>query len=516
MTPGSPDEALHFRGKTLTPESPRPVHIAEPANIPVLQHQMDPIFNDTSTYETRELVPQGVQQVKHDTPNDPRAVPRSQAQQQQQNGGTAVEQQYTAAAGPDSAGVRGNAGRMQELGHHHHQQQYQQQESLSSSHPGSYHVGSFSGNGLMSMNKTDFSATAFPANLSAPSTDTSSIPSTPIATEARNEAARNSSLTAPPSDPASSLTHQAIPNRLPPPSSSPSHAPQGFPAANEVDHPMTDWNAQSTAPEDRLNARDPSHDDNAPSSGEGGVDFQNLLDNLPSSSSTIPSTPAVSEAAPSSMPNYASAIPQATVTGEGASDEAHQNPMGLPPRPPPQEEPTTHTSYPTDDIRTYHQLPSQSSNPPTTYSSQQQQSNDNYQSNLGAPALVAAGAPGTSSGASSLPPPPGLALQKTESSNAELKEPPVLKNGRTEKPPMRTPKNNDEDVPWGPEVQRKYDDFLHNERIYVTEGLWDRFPPGSRLFVGQSRFFFFFFRKQQMSYCRCLTCVSSLYRQSSN
>lgn len=51
MTPIPPDEAIHFRGKTLTPESPRPLHIPEPSNIPVLENQMDPIFNDTSTYE---------------------------------------------------------------------------------------------------------------------------------------------------------------------------------------------------------------------------------------------------------------------------------------------------------------------------------------------------------------------------------------------------------------------------------------------------------------------------------
>jgi hypothetical protein len=35
-------------------------------------------------------------------------------------------------------------------------------------------------------------------------------------------------------------------------------------------------------------------------------------------------------------------------------------------------------------------------------------------------------------------------------------------------------------------VQKKYDEFLHDERVYVTEGLWDRFPPGSRLFVGKN------------------------------
>ncbi|KAI5284623.1 hypothetical protein KEM54_001188, partial [Ascosphaera aggregata] len=41
----------------------------------------------------------------------------------------------------------------------------------------------------------------------------------------------------------------------------------------------------------------------------------------------------------------------------------------------------------------------------------------------------------------------------------------------------------DDEAPWPPEIQRKYDAFLHDERVYVTEGKWDRFAPGSRLFV---------------------------------
>ena len=462
MTPRSPDEALHFRGKTLTPESPRPLHIAEPDNIPVLQNQMDPVFNDTSTYETQAFVPEGDLQVKQDH-HDPRAVPRSQVQQSQHNGEPSLDQ-HCVAAGTDPAGVMGNTGQMQGLGdqqhqnHQHHQQQY----------TGSYHTGSFPGNGLRRMNETSSSAA-----MSTPSTTTTITTTT---AEARNEAARNSSLTAlPPSDPASSLTHQPFSNRPPPPSSS----SNTLPAVNEVDHPMMDWTAQSAASEDRL---DTQPHDNVPNSGEGGVDFQNLLDNLPSSSSAAPSVPAVSETAPSSLQNYASAIPQATADAEGANDEALKSSTGLPPRPPPQEEPSTHPNYnPSDDIRTYHQLPSQTSNPPTSYPSQQHSNNN--QSNTGAPALAAAGAPGTSSGVSSLPPPPGLNIQKTESSGAEPQESSVLKNGR-ENQAARPLKNGDEDSPWGPEVQRKYDDFLHNERIYVTEGLWDRFPPGSRLFVG--------------------------------
>ncbi|KAA8566610.1 hypothetical protein EYC84_009155 [Monilinia fructicola] len=32
--------------------------------------------------------------------------------------------------------------------------------------------------------------------------------------------------------------------------------------------------------------------------------------------------------------------------------------------------------------------------------------------------------------------------------------------------------------------RKKYDEFLDRERTYVTEGLWERFPKGSRLFIG--------------------------------
>lgn len=41
-----------------------------------------------------------------------------------------------------------------------------------------------------------------------------------------------------------------------------------------------------------------------------------------------------------------------------------------------------------------------------------------------------------------------------------------------------------ENVPWEKETQRKYDQFLDEERQYVLEGNWDRFPMGSRLFIG--------------------------------
>jgi hypothetical protein len=44
---------------------------------------------------------------------------------------------------------------------------------------------------------------------------------------------------------------------------------------------------------------------------------------------------------------------------------------------------------------------------------------------------------------------------------------------------------DDEDSRWPPEVNRLYEEFLDDERRYVTDGQWDQFPAGSRLFIGK-------------------------------
>lgn len=41
-----------------------------------------------------------------------------------------------------------------------------------------------------------------------------------------------------------------------------------------------------------------------------------------------------------------------------------------------------------------------------------------------------------------------------------------------------------EDRPWNADIQAKYDRFIETERHYVSEGRWEQFPFGSRLFVG--------------------------------
>ncbi|KAL8856934.1 MAG: hypothetical protein Q9178_006523 [Gyalolechia marmorata] len=57
MTSNPPSDAQYFRGKTLTPESPVPLHIPEPSHIPVLQNQIDPVFNLMSTHMSQSLAP---------------------------------------------------------------------------------------------------------------------------------------------------------------------------------------------------------------------------------------------------------------------------------------------------------------------------------------------------------------------------------------------------------------------------------------------------------------------------
>ncbi|KAI9373693.1 hypothetical protein BJX61DRAFT_532928 [Aspergillus egyptiacus] len=417
MTPDSPDEALHFRGKTLTPESPRPLHVAEPANIPVLQNQMDPVFNDTSTYDRAESSASESHRI---LPGEP----------------------YTGSVGGNTGPAEGGR---------------QQQSHIQ----GSIHSGPLLVNDRLVDAKSDTAPSTTAATAAIPSLPDPYQPTNSAKLSSSCEATTDASLTvSPPSDP-SSLPAHPVPGA---PTSS-SHAAHGPSLANEVDHSAAALQAQ-LAPQSRLDA-DKSEDNGA----GNGVDFQTLLDNLPSSS-TAPSI---------------STVPGSTIPADGASassqttaDEALQSSLSLPPRPPPQEKPSIHPNYnPSDDIRSYHQLPAHTSSTAHPYASQQ----SNYQSNAGISSLAASGAPGTTTGASALPPPPVPSFQQSPSASVDKEDasdPGTHKNGRIDRQPTRS----DEDTPWGPEVQKKYDEFLRDERVYVTEGLWDRFPYGSRLFVG--------------------------------
>lgn len=472
MTSSSPDEAIHFRGKTLTPESPRPLHIPEPSNIPVLLNQMDPIFNDTATY---------------DKPNSSHERSLERA---------SLLELVNASAVKVNGGGEGQD-------------------------PGSFHAGSQQANGERDKRiDVTLSATTntFPSNHSSPSPSTLLSASTsPTVTESSivpgeanpswSTRSSDAALLDPPISRIPSQAALPLPSPLPQappapqaPSSAAAPAPVPFPALpvalgslpppppapfptapfanNEVDAPNPRSNLSSVSQDGSFWAQSTERTRRV----EDGVDFENLLDNLSSSTSTAQFGPAI--AATVSSPANDAVLPQPM------SERALPPPMGLPPRPPPQEKPSVHPNYaPSDDIRSYHQFPSQ--NPSTSvYANATPQSN--YHPNPALPPLVAApgAAPGMSPGANGLPPPPVATFQQQPppqptSMKPQESNPQSHKNNRLDRHAVRQSQTADDDAPWGPDVQKKYEEFLHDERVYVTEGLWDRFPPGSRLFVGQ-------------------------------
>ncbi|KGO42194.1 Nucleotide-binding, alpha-beta plait [Penicillium expansum] len=374
MTPSPPDEALHFRGKTLTPESPRPLHIPEPSNIPVLENQMDPVFNDTSTYE-RSVYKQ-VPQI-HD--------------------------------GWLHGGLKDGGG------------QSQTQDA------GSFH-GSQPNRGM----QNEMIASAY-------------YPPNP-ASGSENPSHQSSGFSHP--DSTYSLAAPDAP------------VSQAFATGSEVDHAH---NPEQSRMPDRLIAEERG------GHTTGGVNFQQLLDNLshPNPGATIP---AVSSAENSSL--------HQAPAGESLKSQ------GIPAHLQAQSHDSIQAHYTPNVEVAYHQLPSAHDAAATASPAYSAQPSNIQPQTQSQPFNIASGEVSAVNNLlppiSTYPKPPSTGAE----SQGSLQEPLLAsKKGRVDKQ-GRPIKLSDDDMPWGPEVQKKYDEFLHDERIYVTEGLWDRFPMGSRLFVG--------------------------------
>lgn len=176
------------------------------------------------------------------------------------------------------------------------------------------------------------------------------------------------------------------------------------------------------------------------SNGVGSIDVQALLDSLSPTSTKGPSdryaAPAIPpQPAPSQGGTPASSLPAAP---------------NLPPRPPPQEKPATHPNYnPNDDIRSYH--------PHSAHRGSAQLQPLNFRG----------GGPDQSATRSNLSPSTPVYGQRQ---SVDL---------------QRSATPDDEDQRWPPEINKLYEDFLDQERRFVTEGQWDQFPMGSRLFIGE-------------------------------
>jgi len=167
------------------------------------------------------------------------------------------------------------------------------------------------------------------------------------------------------------------------------------------------------------------------------VDVQALLDSLAPAANPAPSA---HYAAPHMSPQSAQVQPNSS---------SLPAPTNLPPRPPAQDTPATHPNYdPRDDIRSYHPHSQQTA------------------------------------GAVPLQP---LTMQRQDYSAATPSSAtsPTIPAQPHRQPAQRSETPDEEDIRWPPEVNRRYEEFLDQERKFVTEGQWDQFPLGSRLFIGE-------------------------------
>ncbi|EAS36577.3 RNA-binding protein [Coccidioides immitis RS] len=410
MASEPPDDVLHFRGKTLTPESPRPLHFPEPSNIPVLENQMDPIFNDTSTYEN---------------------LPR------------------TTQAVSDLAKVGDTA---------HLMEQYARIYSLLGERNDKVADASDQDKGTGSFPASDQAEPQGAKNEFSIAALQSLLPASQISSTVTATSAQDTSASAP------SSANRPL-NHADPFESSP----------REPRPPST-----STGPSDLTHSGLSREDQSRPNSdqailndSENGINYQTLLDNLcePNSTGTHTSDAVATIKSPTADPN-----PRLSNTESSLSSA-----YNLPPRPPPQAKPEIHpNSSPTDDIRSFHDLPALNG------VSQPSQSNLHESTSLQSNGSDTSALPSAQTGLPSLlalfHQPNSPSFQSTKEADGAASHAP--RSGVPEPHTSKTQEDRDDEAPWGPETQKKYDEFLHDERVYVTEGVWDRFAPGSRLFVG--------------------------------
>ena len=429
-SPPSPPEATHFNGKTLSPASPVPLHIPEPSNIPVLQNQIDPIFNLMSTHMEQPAASRN-------------PIPEFGATNDHASSVTLPTTSWT--------GVNNNLADDADI-----RDEHESDEEGSSDYDmvDEDLYGDVKQKQESNILHNHSSSTVYPSTSTAaietPSayTQSHSAPSTPEYSQKPPEELLQYTT---PHEP-----HQDAPEPRSLSTSTLEHAEKGDIHMQESDADVTN----------------------------GGVNYDALLDNLSPSTATAPpaeSFISITTAAPSDASSTAK--PSSTETPIAAIPL----PAGLPPRPPPQEKPAIHPNYtPGEDIRSYHYPQTQNSTAHKSYTSQ---SSSSYRPGQNFPTPTS----GTAIGANGLPPPPVATFQQPPTKDAQSQRSPLSPQNRNrdghgrngEKSALAADQEEDE-VQWAPEVEKRYAEFLVDEAVYVTEGLWDRFPPGSRLFVGKS------------------------------
>ena len=429
--PSEPPEEPQLRSepRILSPTSPKPVHFPTPTNIPVLNMQMDVGFNQTEAHMSDPAT--------HNTdiradfwrdPNEQVPDPQDVASPFSTGGGDAADGQMTASDGMDAV-LPATVTHDEHVGN-------EQSESVVQSNDASHQT-----NGLLDAEAT-------------------------IPTDSAHISSSDSSV--PDAEPIVNVEEVVI-------------------RAEEVATEPT------TAPA-----------------------FDNKVQSLV-------------QAAP--LPIAEPATPIQAQPTETFSPSSHPPPAGLPPRPPPQEQPLINPNYVhSQHIRDYHPHAAHPAAVPHSANSSARAATGNVADPAGrnyvpavpSPVVASTGATDastTSGGAIGAELAPG---QFAAAAGPGYPTPvnPVQVPGSvyvagvqaTPAYPFQTPANASypppytnttpiesrrelkiaagetptaEERPWDAETQKKYDRFIEEERGYVSEGRWEQFVAGSRLFVGE-------------------------------
>jgi len=293
MSQSQIEEAPYYRGKTLTPESPRPLHPPEPANIRILQNQIDPIFNLMSThmdppYASRDL--------------------------------TAMDQSLAGMTATEMMGVESNE-------NHDVAQTQGEAQVATSNMPAS--MAPFLVDGQQN-NMSPDAQNSHGRETSASDPSLIAMISGEVGAHATNVAshASNTSLPAGPSDAA----QQAVPL------STDSAEVQVAHGQSATDDPML--GQEQTSPQAHVVSE--------------SVNYQALLDSLTSQNTNHQEAALGNPESANNSEQAASTEDPALGTTNPTSATLSPAP-GLPPRPPPQEKPSIHPNYKSgEDIRSYH------------------------------------------------------------------------------------------------------------------------------------------------------------------
>jgi len=398
-----PLEAQGFR-KSQTPESPRPVHLPKPSSIPVLQNQMDPVFNDTATYN---IPNQPFSPYPDHIPDSNRAFPEASVEDSD------AVQNFFRGADAENARFEGSFDPNVT-----HNQASQDTITANSEGPSSLSV-------THDQNANNQNLPRVP-----PTPQSVSSAKTPIELRTVDAVSRLGLLCLP-------QTSADV--------------------AREIQDAQAGSSAQTAKAPDIDTPTKPKAENGDNSQG---VDYQSLLDTISEAASTAPALEPV--AAPTT----------AASETQGAAQPLPSVP-GLPPKPPPQANPPEYETFGTStEIAGYEsagaaQFPSD------------QTLSRLYNEPQGVPALTPVHqffSTGNNTTSFFQPQSSSQDVQPAVPHN----RPDLLVQTNQEAPGAQ----GNTERPWSPSTQSLYDSFLEDERRYVTEGIWDRFPMGSRLFVG--------------------------------